>query len=253
MIIDIYTLFPEFFQGPFTSSIIARAQKAQLVDIHIHNIRDAAIDRHKTCDDSPYGGGAGMVLKAEPVFETVEQFYTGGPIIFLAPQGKTFNQKIAEQLSNESRLSFICGHYEGVDERIIQHLATEVISLGDFVLTGGEPAVAVVADAVIRLIPGVLGNETSTADESHTSGLLEYPQYTRPAVFREWAVPAELLSGSHAEIFRWRRRQSLRNTLIRRPDMFTMWRQVNSPLTKEDTKILAELQNEGLIVPDGIL
>ncbi len=247
MIIDIYSLFPEYFRGPFTSSIIARAQKAHLAEIHTHNIRDAATDRHKTCDDSPYGGGAGMVMKAEPVFQTVEQFYCGGPIIFLAPQGKVFNQKTAERLSSENRLSFICGHYEGVDERIIQHLATEVISLGDFVLTGGEPAVAVVADAVIRLIPGVLGNENSSADESHTSGLLEYPQYTRPAVFREWAAPTELLSGSHAEIFRWRRRQSLRKTLLLRPDMFTIWRQINSPLTKEDTKILAELNNEGLL------
>lgn len=236
---DILTLFPDMFQGPFDQSILARARAQSLIDIHLHNPRDWTTDRHHIVDDYPYGGGAGMVMKPEPVFAAVEAIHQGGPIILLSPQGRLFSQTIAMELSQEPRVTLICGHYEGVDERIRRHLATDELSIGDYVLTGGELAAMVVVDAVSRLLPGVLA-EGSTAEESHTAGLLEYPHYTRPPAFREWRVPDVLLSGHHAAIERWRRRESLRRTRERRPDLLARY-----PLTAEDERLLHELDDEG--------
>ncbi len=218
---DILTLFPALFEGPFRESIIKRAVEAGLVSIAIHNIRDYATGKHRITDDTPYGGGGGMVMKPEPIFAAVEAIVGSDdvPIILLSPQGRLFTQQIARELSKQRRLVLICGRYEGVDERVRQHLATDELSIGDYVLTGGEvPAMAIV-DAVTRLIPGVLGDPGATFEDSHADGLLEYPHYTRPPVFRGWAVPEVLLSGHHAEIVRWRRQQALRRTLERRPDL----------------------------------
>jgi tRNA (guanine37-N1)-methyltransferase len=225
--IDIFTLFPEMLAGPFDSSILKRAVSQGFVNINIHNIRDYTHDKHNTADDYAYGGGAGMVMKPEPVFEAVESVKAAAPamagrklaVILLTPQGRVFRQPVASELAGFDWLMLICGHYEGVDERIREHLATDEISLGDFVLTGGEPAAIAVVDAVVRLVPGVLGSGESLLYESHTGGLLEYPQYTRPEVFRDWAVPEVLLSGNHQEIAKWRRQQSLQRTSERRPDM----------------------------------
>jgi len=227
MHIDILTLFPEMFQGPFDSSIIKRAIERKLVSISLHNIRDYTHDKHHTVDDYAYGGGAGMILKPEPIFEAVESIKSAYnnqdssqlPVILLTPQGRLFCQEIADELSKCSHLIFICGHYEGVDERVREHLVTDEISIGDYVLSGGELAAMVVVDAVVRLLPGVLGSETSAIDESHASGLLEYPQYTRPAVYRGWSVPQVLLSGDHAQIAKWRREQAIQRTLERRPEL----------------------------------
>jgi tRNA (guanine37-N1)-methyltransferase len=215
---DIFTLFPSMFQGPFTESILKRAQERGLLDIALHNIRDATTDRHHIVDDYPYGGGAGMVMKPEPIFAAIEAVYQGGPIIYLTPQGRLFNQQIAQELARQPRITLLCGHYEGIDERVCEHLVTDEISIGDYVLTGGELAVMVVVDAISRLIPGVLAEE-STREESHSSHLLEYPHYTRPAEFRGWRVPDVLLSGHHAEIAKWRREEALRRTRERRPDL----------------------------------
>jgi tRNA (guanine37-N1)-methyltransferase len=219
--IDILTLFPQMFQGVFDSGIIKRAIDQQLVSIGLHNFRDYAHDKHHTVDDYTYGGGAGMVLKPEPIFEAVEsvKVETDIPVILLSPQGRLFSQKIAEELSRHNRLILICGHYEGVDERVSEHLATDEISIGDYVLTGGELAAMVVIDAVVRLLPGVLGSELSPLDDSHVAGLLEYPQYTRPPTYRGWPVPEILLSGNHAQIAGWRREQAIRRTCERRPEL----------------------------------
>ncbi len=244
MHIDIFTLFPAMVRGPLEESILRRAQERGLLEIGIHDIRAATTDKHHVCDDTPYGGGAGMVMKPEPIFAAVEAVYQGGPIILMTPQGRLFSQAVARELSEHPRLSFICGHYEGVDERVREHLATDEISLGDFVLTGGELAALVVVDAVARLVPGVLGSEDSAHDESHAAGLLEYPHYTRPPVFRGWAVPDVLLSGNHGAVARWRRKEALRRTMRRRPDLFAAWLAINMPLTKEDAKILRELEAE---------
>ncbi len=200
MHIDILTLFPEMFQGPFSSSILKRAIDRRLVSISLHNIRDYTHDKHHVVDDYPYGGGAGMMLKPEPIFEAVESIKSGYaayessqlPVILLTPQGRCFSQEIASELSQYGRLILICGHYEGVDERVCQHLATDEISIGDYVLSGGELAAMVLVDAMVRLLPGVLGSEASAADDSHTAGLLEYPQYTRPAVYRGWSAPVTM-------------------------------------------------------------
>lgn len=244
MHIDIFTLFPGMVRGPLDESILRRAQDRGVLEIAVHDIRAATTDRHHVCDDLPYGGGAGMVMKPEPIFAAVEAVYGGGPVILLAPQGRRFSQAIARELSAYPRLSFICGHYEGVDERVREHLATDAISIGDFVLTGGELAALVVVDAVARMVPGVLGNEISADDESHSASLLEYPHYTRPPDFRGWAVPAPLLSGNHAAIARWRRKAALRRTRDLRPDLFAEWLLLNTPLTKDDQKILRELDAE---------
>ena len=226
MRIDILSLFPQIFKEPFNTGIFQRAVANGLIEVNICNIRDYTHDKHHIVDDYPYGGGAGMVLKPEPIFEAVEQIkkeaaaQEGGlSIILLTPQGRPFSQTVAQELSHYSHLILICGHYEGIDERVHQHLATDEISIGDYVLSGGEPAAMVVVDAVVRLLPGVLGSEDSLKDDSYTDGLLEYPQYTRPAVFREWTVPDVLLSGNHAQIARWRREQSIIRTLKRRPEL----------------------------------
>jgi tRNA (guanine37-N1)-methyltransferase len=226
MRIDILTLFPQMFEVTFSFGIFKRAVDNGLVSLNLHNIRDYTHDKHHSVDDYPYGGGSGMVFRPEPVFEAVESIKAGIkdevgelPVVLLTPQGRPFSQQIAQELSQYSHLVFICGHYEGVDERVREHLATDEISIGDYVLTGGEVPAMVVIDAVVRLLPGVLGSEASLVDDSHTSGLLEYPQYTRPAVYRGWSVPEVLLSGNHAQIAKWRREQIIRRTLERRPEL----------------------------------
>lgn len=236
---DIFTLFPGMFQGPFTESILKRAQERSLLSIALHNIRDATTDKHHIVDDYPYGGGAGMVMKPESIFTAIETVYQSGPIILLTPQGRLFNQQIARTLAQEPRITLLCGHYEGIDERVRQHLVTDQISIGDYVLTGGELGAMVIVDAVSRLIPGVL-TEGSTDEESHSNNLLEYPQYTRPLEFRGWRVPDVLLSGHHEQIARWRHKESLRKTRQRRPDMFAKV-DVSS---KQDMKIMRELDEE---------
>ena len=228
MQIDILTLFPRMFQGPFSPGIFQRAIDHKLIGVNIHNIRDYTHDKHHTVDDYAYGGGAGMILKPGPIFEAVESIKSdisieekGGelPVILLTPQGRLFSQKIALELSRNSHLILVCGRYEGVDDRVREHLVTDEISIGDYVLSGGELAAMVVVDAVVRLLPGVLGSEASSLDDSHSSGLLEYSQYTRPAVYRGWSVPDVLLSGNHAQIAKWRREQAIIRTLERRPEL----------------------------------
>ncbi len=220
MQIDILTLFPEMFTGPFDYSIIKRAKEKGLVNITIYNIRDFAQDKHRTVDDYPYGGGPGMILKPEPIFRAVEMIKVKGTpfVILLSPQGRLFNQELAEELSKRSHLVLICGHYEGVDERVRENLIDDEISVGDYVLSGGEIPAMIIVDAVIRLLPGVI-SEASVKSDSYSSGLLKYPQYTRPAVFRGLSVPEVLLSGNHEEIARWRRQQALLRTLKRRPEL----------------------------------
>jgi len=241
---DIMTLFPEMFQSPFESSILKRAVDRGLVSIDINNIRDYTHDRHHTADDYAYGGGAGMVLKPEPVFEAVEAVKSkqpasdNVPVILLTPQGRLFSQQIARELSQYDNIILICGHYEGIDERVCEHLVTDEISIGDYVLSGGELAAMVVVDAIVRLLPGVLGSEDSLVDESHENGLLEYPQYTRPAEFRGWKVPEVLISGNHAEIAKWRREQSIKRTLERRPELLD-----KADLNIDEKQILAHLSN----------
>jgi len=224
--IDILTLFPQMFHSPFSCGIFQRAIDRELVEVNLHDIRDYTHDKHHTVDDYAYGGGAGMVLKPEPIFEAVESVKSdikegadGLPIILLTPQGRLFSQQMAQELSRYKHLILICGRYEGVDERVREHLITDEISIGDYVLGGGELAAMVVVDAVVRLLPGVLGSETSPLDDSHSSGLLEYPQYTRPPEFRGWSVPEVLLSGNHAQIAKWRREQVILRTLERRPEL----------------------------------
>jgi tRNA (guanine37-N1)-methyltransferase len=237
--IDILTLFPEVFQGVFNFGIFQRAIEQKLVNISVHNIRDHTHDKHHTVDDYPYGGGAGMVLKPDPIFEAVESLAKEAetPVILLSPQGRLFCQKIAQELSSHRRLILICGHYEGVDERVSEHLVTDEISVGDYVLSGGEPAAMVVVDAVVRLLPGVLGSAESLVDDSHVSGLLEYPQYTRPPVFRGWSVPDVLLSGDHAQIAQWRREQAIRRTMKRRPELLE-----KVELSPKDKKLIEKLR-----------
>lgn len=221
MRIDIITLFPNMFAGPFAESIIGRAIEHHLVTIVAHDLRDYGLGKHRVVDDRPYGGGPGMVLKPEPLFELVERIKGGDrvPVILLSPQGRLFGQKVAWELATHEQLVLICGHYEGVDERVREHLVSDEVSIGDYVLTGGELAAMVVVDAVVRLLPGVLGSEESPRDDSHATGLLGYPQYTRPQIYRGWAVPQVLLSGNHSQVARWRREQSLLRTLARRPDL----------------------------------
>lgn len=219
--IDILTLFPPMFKGPFEESIIKRAQEKKLVEIKIHNLRDWAIDKHGTVDDRPYGGGVGMVLMIEPTFKAVEELRTEeSKVILLTPQGKVFNQKRARRLSKADHLILICGHYEGVDERVREQLVDEEISIGDYILTGGELPAMVVVDSIVRLLPGVLKKEEAVREESFAQrGLLEYPQYTRPADFKGWKVPKVLLSGNHQKIQEWREKKALERTKKRRPDL----------------------------------
>jgi tRNA (guanine37-N1)-methyltransferase len=223
MRIDVLTLFPEMLEGVFGASILGKAREKKLVALSAINFRNYATNKHNTVDDYPYGGGGGMVLKPDPVFAAVEDLEvapdTKPRVILMCPQGETFTQAKAEELSRESHLVFICGHYEGYDERIREHLVTDELSIGDYVLTGGEiPAMAVI-DSVVRLLPGVLGNESSAVTDSYSTGLLEHPHYTRPPEFRGWSVPDVLISGHHGRIEAWRREQSLLRTLQRRPEL----------------------------------
>ena len=237
MRIDIVTLFPNMFNGPFAESIIKKAIDRQLVTIAIHNLRDYTWDKHHIVDDYPFGGGPGMVLKVEPIFAAVEAIKGEEevPVILLTPQGRLLCQEIVEQLAIYERIILICGHYEGVDERVREYLLSDEISIGDYVLSGGELAAMVLVDAVVRQLPGVLGSEASLEQDSHTTGLLQYPQYTRPQSFQGWEVPAVLVSGNHAQIAKWRREQSVLRTLRRRPEMLE-----KAELMEEDKRLIKE-------------
>lgn len=255
---EVFTLLPEAFSSYIDTSILKRAQERGLIKINLHNIRDYAYDKHHVTDDAPYGGGGGMVMKPEPVFEAVEKvlglnaqtdasnaLQTSGkpdsptPIILLTPQGRVFNQRIAKELSQYPRLALICGRYEGIDERIRQYLVTDEISIGDYVLTGGELPALLVMDAVSRLLPNVLGDPTGAEDDSHAMGLLEYPHYTRPPEFRGYKTPDVLLSGDHAKIEKWRREQALERTFRKRPDMLE-----KANLSEEDKKFIERLKSK---------
>ncbi|SFS51978.1 tRNA (guanosine(37)-N1)-methyltransferase TrmD [Marininema halotolerans] len=240
---DVLTLFPEMFTGFFSSSIMKRAIEKGLVTASAVNFRDYTTDKHRTVDDTPYGGGSGMVLKPEPLFRAVEDLRrekTEAPrVLMMSPQGQPFTQKKAEELSTVSHLILLCGHYEGFDERVREHLVDEEISIGDYVLTGGELPAMVVVDSISRLLPGVLGNESSADEDSFSTGLLEYPQYTRPAEFRGWKIPDVLLSGHHRQIDEWRRQESLRRTWKRRPDLLD-----SANLTEKDRAFLVTLLDE---------
>ena len=237
---DVFTLFPDVFGAYLDASILQRARQNGLVEVHLHNIRDWTTDKHHVCDDLPYGGGGGMVMKPEPIFTAVEGILGAPPpcpVVLLTPQGRLFTQKVAEELVQHPHLALICGRYEGVDERVRQHLVTDQISIGDYVLSGGElPALAVI-DAVARLIPGVLGDPDGAWDDSHATGLLEYPHYTRPPEFRGWTIPEILLSGDHGKIARWRREQALLRTWLRRPDLLA-----KADLSPKDRQFLASLE-----------
>ncbi len=241
MRIDIITIFPGFFDTVLACSIVGRARRAGIVQIQCHDLRDYTTDAHRTVDDTPYGGGAGMVMKPEPFYRAVREVLGDekAPVILLTPQGELFTQAKAMQLAAQERLVLLCGHYEGVDERVRQTVVTDEISIGDYVLTGGEPAAVVVIDAIVRLLPGATGNEQSPMDESFSTGLLEYPHYTRPSEFQGLKVPEVLLTGNHKQICRWRRRQALKRTLQRRPDLLGQ-----AELTKEDHELLREIWQE---------
>jgi tRNA (guanine37-N1)-methyltransferase len=218
--IDVLTLFPEMFTGPIDVSIVQRARKNGLLELRVHNLRDYTHDNYKTVDDRPFGGGPGMVLKPEPIFEAVEALAGEKTrVVLMSPAGRTFDQSVARELSGQEALLLICGAYEGVDERVLEALVDDELSIGDYVLTNGSVAAMVVIDAVTRLLPGALGDDQSPVDESFSQGLLEYPHYTRPAEFRGMKVPPVLLSGNHAEIEKWRREQSRLRTQARRPDL----------------------------------
>ena len=224
MRIDILCLFPEMLLSPLNQSMVKRASERGLVHIAIHNIRDYTHDKHHTVDDYPYGGGPGMMLRPEPVFEAAETIrqqlgISEMPTVLLTPQGRLFSQSVAQELALYPHLMLICGHYEGLDERVCDHLITDEISIGDYVLSGGELPALVVVDAIVRLIPGVLGSQDSARSDSHSNGLLKYPQYTRPQVYRGWSVPPVLLSGNHGEVAQWRRCQAILRTAKRRPDL----------------------------------
>ena len=243
MRVDVFTLIPAAMRAYLEASVLGKAQASGLLEIHLHDIRDRATDKHRTTDDAPYGGGGGMIMKPEPVFASVETALGDAlsqvPVILLSPQGRVFDQRVAQELAPAPRLALICGRYEGVDDRIRAHLATDEISVGDFVLTGGELPALILIDAVARLIPGVLGDAGAAADDSHASGLLEYPHYTRPPEFRGWSVPEVLLSGDHARVAAWRREQSLWRTLERRPDLLE-----TAELSPTDRAILDRLRGQ---------
>jgi len=251
MRIDILTLFPQLFEAPFGFGIFKRAIDNGLVQINPINIRDYTHDKHHVTDDTPYGGGGGMVMKPEPVFEAIETVLglnaedtspepaTNIPIILLTPQGRVFNQSIAQELSQHPHIVLLCGRYEGIDERSREHLVTDEISIGDYVLTGGELPALILIDAISRFLPDVLGDPTGAQDDSHAMGLLEYPHYTRPPEFRGWKIPEVLLSGAHAKIDKWRREQALLRTLKKRPDMLE-----KADLSKEDKKFIESLKEK---------
>lgn len=243
MRIDIISLFPDMF-APLFHSILKRAQENGVLAIQVHNPRDFTTDKHKIVDDSPFGGGSGMVMKPEPIYAAVEHVRQLSPgskprVLLMCPQGQRFAQGHALRLAKEEQLVFLCGHYEGIDDRIRQQLVDEEISIGDYVLTGGELPAMVIIDAIARMLPGVLGAADAASSDSFYAGLLEYPQYTRPREFMGWTVPEILLSGDHGKIERWRRKESLRNTLLKRPDLLA-----NIELTKLDLKLLEEINQE---------
>ena len=240
----VFTIFPRLFEVPLGEGIFQRARDRDLIGLHTHDLRDYTHDNRRTVDDYPYGGGPGMVMKPEPLFQAVESLRDQGDlrpesrVVLMSPQGRRLNQALVEELALEPELAIVCGRYEGVDERVREHLATDEISIGDYVLGGGELASMVLIEAVARLLPGVIGCADSAASESFTTGLLEYPQYTRPSVFHDLPVPDQLLSGNHGEIDRWRRRESLRRTFERRPDLLAL-----AALTPEDRAFLEELRS----------
>ena len=245
MRIDILTLFPEAFSGYLQHSILGRAIERQIVDIRLHDIRSFAHDKHHTVDDYPYGGGAGMVMKPEPLFEAVESVKSdiessGYPVVLLTPQGRMLKQEMAAKFTAHRNLIIICGHYEGIDERVAEHLITDEISIGDYLLSGGEPAAMVMIDCLVRLLPGALGSGASLDEEAHIGNLLEYPLYTRPPAFRGWSVPEVLLSGNHKQVAIWRREQSILRTARKRPDLIQ-----KASLTEAEQKMIgtASLQN----------
>ena len=243
MKIDVLTLFPRMFDGPMGESIIGKAREKNLLELNVSNFRDFSDNKHQAVDDYPYGGGAGMLLKVQPVYDNLQKIAETSPetkkrIILLDPAGKRFDQTMAEEFSKEEHLVFICGHYEGYDERI-RSLVTDEVSLGDYVLTGGELGAMVMIDATVRLLPEVLGNNVSAQTDSHSTGLLEHPQYTRPAVFKEMEVPAVLMNGNHKLIAEWQLKESLRRTYLRRPDMLE-----KIELTAEMLKMLEEIKQE---------
>ncbi len=241
MWIDIITLFPSMFKGPFDESIIKRARNKGILEINLHDLREFADDRHKTVDDLPYGGGAGMVMKPGPLFRAVEKVKeeerSSSKVILLSPQGQAFTQEKAKELAEEKGLIFICGHYEGVDERVREHLMDEELSLGDFVLTGGELAAMVIVDAVARMLPEVLGCKDSMREDSFYETLLDYPHYTRPSEFRGWKVPGVLISGNHQKVREWRKKKKLENTFKKRPDLLKIAR-----LSPEEEEILEQIK-----------
>ena len=239
---EVFTLLPEVFPPYLESSILLRARQRGLVSVDVHNIRDYTHDKHHMTDDTPYGGGGGMVMKPEPVFEAVEAILgpePACPVIMLTPQGRVFSQSIAEELSHYEKIALLCGRYEGMDERIREHLVTDEISIGDYVLTGGELPALILIDAVSRLLPGVLGDPDGAMDDSHATGLLEYPHYTRPSEFRGWKIPEILLSGDHGKIEKWRREQAILRTLARRPDMLE-----HADLTESERKFLSDQKSK---------
>lgn len=242
--VDILTLFPTMFEGVLSESILRRAIVRELVAVRLHNIRDWATDKHRVVDDYPYGGGAGMVMKPEPLLGAIDAARgDDGYVVLMTPQGGVLTQTVAAELAARPHLVLVCGHYEGVDDRVREHAVDRELSIGDYVLTGGELPAMVVLDAVARLVPGVLGAKEALAQESHTGGLLEYPQYTRPVEYRGWRVPEVLLSGHHAAIARWRRKEALRRTRARRPDLLARARG-ESELSGDDLELLAEMERE---------
>jgi len=237
---DVFSLFPEVIKPYLDASILKRACQRNLLEVFFHNIRDWTTDKHHVTDDEPYGGGGGMIMKPEPIFAAIESVLGNPPecpVIMLTPQGRLFTQQVAQEIAQHPRIALLAGRYEGVDERIRQHLVTDEISIGDYVLTGGEIPAMVLIDAVTRLIPGALGDPTGAQDDSHASGLLEYPHYTRPAEFRGWQVPEVLTSGDHARIARWRREQALLRTWRRRPDLLA-----SASLSGSDRAFIESLQ-----------
>jgi tRNA (guanine37-N1)-methyltransferase len=239
MRIDVFTIFPEWFAGPLDASLLGKARAAGRLDLRLHDLREHTTDRHRSVDDTPYGGGAGMVMAPEPIFAAVEAAVPPRPLLLLSAAGRRFDHSVATELADGDGFSLLCGRYEGVDQRVADDLCDGELSVGDFVLAGGEAAAVVVIDAVVRLVPGVMGNEASGADESFAAGLLEYPQYTRPADFRGHVVPDVLLSGDHARVARWRRAQALQRTLARRPDLLP------DGVGPDDEALLREFPDEG--------
>lgn len=249
MRIDVFTIFPDLITGFGGHSLLGKAQERALLDLRAHDLREHTADVHRTVDDSPFGGGAGMVLMPEPVFAAVEAVEPPRPLLLMSPAGRRFDQAMAEELAAGDGFSLLCGRYEGVDDRVREHLCDGEVSLGDFVLNGGEVAALAIVEAVVRLVPGVMGNSASGEDESFTSGLLEYPQFTRPADFRGWEVPDVLRSGDHDKVARWRRAMALSRTLRDRPDLI----EVAGGLSSADERLLADhgFASDGMLVRRG--